>query len=159
MNRVLFKSACVEWRTPEGVFRELNDEFAFNYDPCPLGGSDDGLATLFSQWSGKRVFCNPPYGDIWKWLQRAREAELAVFLIPARTDTRWFHDLILPFASEIRFIRGRLKFGGATSDAPFPSMIIVFRAHSSDALSARSLNGSAERDGRQNQEIIEGITG
>jgi site-specific DNA-methyltransferase (adenine-specific) len=91
------------------------------------GGSDDGLATLFLPWAGRRVFVNPPYGPgIRKWLERAGEADLAVFLLPARVDTRWFHDLVLPHAREIRFIRGRLKFVGAEHPAPFPSMIVVF---------------------------------
>jgi hypothetical protein len=58
---------------------------------------------------------------------RAAEAEIAVYLIPARTDTRWFHDLVLPVASEVRFIKGRLKFGDAKTDAPFPSMLVIFR--------------------------------
>jgi hypothetical protein len=60
------------------------------------------------------------------WLQRGLEAEVTVFLLPARTDTRWFHNLILPHAREIRFCRGRLKFGGAMNSALFPSMIVVF---------------------------------
>ena len=130
MNRALFSSASVEWATPQGVYEELSEEFGgFDLDPCPLHGSQDGLARLFTEWRGKRVFINPPYtrAGFAKWLERGREADLAVFLIPARTDTKWFHDLILPYASEIRFIRGRLKFGNATSPAPFPSMIVVFR--------------------------------
>jgi hypothetical protein len=72
------------------------------------------------------VFINPPYRKIAPWLERAHEAEVAVFLIPARTDTRWFHSIVLPHAKEIRFIKGRLKFGGAKTGAPFPSMIVVF---------------------------------
>ena len=87
----------------------------------------NGSEVYNSQWKGKRVFCNPPYGPgIGKWLMRGLEADIAVFLIPARTDTRWFHEICLPFAREIRFIKGRLKFGGALKDAPFPSMIVVF---------------------------------
>ena len=98
-----------------------------DFDPCPLDGTENGLATLFVDWGGKRVFCNPPYGPgIAKWLKRGLEAELSVFLVPARTDTRWFHDIVLPKAREIRFIRGRLKFGDATNCAPFPSMVVVF---------------------------------
>jgi site-specific DNA-methyltransferase (adenine-specific) len=61
------------------------------------------------------------------FLQRFHEPQLAVYLIPARTDTRWFHELVLPFASEIRFIKGRLKFGDAKNSAPFPSMLVVYR--------------------------------
>lgn len=127
MKRVLFKSESVEWPTPKAVYDKLHEEFQFDHDPCPLGGSENGLSTLFHEWRGKRVFCNPPYGPgIREWLNRGLEADVAVFLIPARTDTRWFHDICLPNAREIRFIRGRLKFGDAQNSAPFPSMIVVF---------------------------------
>lgn len=91
------------------------------------------ILVRFRTWKGMALrlcFCpgNPPYGPgIRKWLGRAREAALAVYLLPARTDTRWFHDLCMPFASEIRFIRGRLKFGGAKYNAPFPSMLVIFK--------------------------------
>jgi site-specific DNA-methyltransferase (adenine-specific) len=125
----MFKSQTVEWPTPAAVYQALDEEFHFDFDPCPLGGSENGLATLFCSWVGKRVFCNPPYGPgLRDWLERGLDADLAVYLIPARTDTRWFHEVVLPRASEIRFIKGRLKFGGATENAPFPSMIVVFRA-------------------------------
>lgn len=127
MNRSLFSAASDRWATPAALFLALNQEFRFNYDPCPLDGSGDGLAPLFSDWTGKRVFCNPPYGPgIGEWLERGKEAELAVFLLPARTDTQWFHKFVLPLATEIRFLRGRLKFGDAVNSAPFPSMIIVY---------------------------------
>lgn len=127
LNQALFKSQTVEWPTPVAVYEALNVEFQFDFDPCPLGGTEDGLATLFCSWAGKRVFCNPPYGaGMEKWLQRGLEAAVAVFLIPARTDTRWFHDWVLPFAKEIRFIKGRLKFGDATNSAPFPSMLVIY---------------------------------
>lgn len=128
-SRVVFSSATVEWATPRGVYEALHDEFAFTLDPCPLGGTEDGLSTLFCSWENHRVFCNPSYGpEIRKWLERWREAEVAVYLLPARVDTRWFHDIVLPHASEIRFIRGRLRFGGAVNSAPFPSMLVVFRS-------------------------------
>ncbi len=129
MNRALiFSSASDRWATPPAVFDALNAEFQFDFDPCPLDGTIDGTSPLFSDWQGKRVFCNPPYGPgIGEWLKRGLEASVAVFLIPARTDVRWFHDIVLPRASEIRFIRGRLKFGDATTGAPFPSMVVVFR--------------------------------
>lgn len=129
MKRVLFSSASDRWATPKDVYARLDEEFGFDFDPCPLDGDSDGRSTLFVKWEGKRVFCNPPYGpEIGKFLARASEAELAVFLIPARTDTRWFHDLVLPNAREIRFIRGRLKFGDAKNPAPFPSMIVIFKS-------------------------------
>jgi hypothetical protein len=124
---VHFSSASDRWATPLAVYSALNDEFQFDLDPCPLDGTQDGLATLFVPWSGHRVFCNPPYGPgLGKWLERGLEAKLAVFLIPARTDTRWFHEIVLPKAKEIRFIRGRLRFGNSPGDAPFPSMVVVF---------------------------------
>jgi site-specific DNA-methyltransferase (adenine-specific) len=129
-----FKSAnyTVSWSTPKDVYAALDVEFHFDYDPCPLRdqgtAEHDGLSTLFNDWTGKRVFCNPPYGPgIGEWLTRGLQAEIAVYLIPARTDTKWFHDIVLRKAKEVRFIRGRLKFGGAKQSAPFPSMIIVFR--------------------------------
>lgn len=128
-RQVLFKSQTVEWPTPRAVYDALDAEFEFDLDPCPISGTEDGLASLFCSWAGMRVFCNPPYGpEIRRWLERAAEAEIAVYLLPARTDTKWFHDLVIPKASEIRFIKGRLKFGDATAGAPFPSMLVIFRA-------------------------------
>jgi site-specific DNA-methyltransferase (adenine-specific) len=122
-------SASPDWSTPEALYRELDAEFHFTADPCPLKSIEDGLLPLFSEWQGQRIFINCPYGpSIRKWLERAHEADVAVFLIPARTDTRWFHSIVLPQAREIRFIKGRLKFGGAKTGAPFPSMIVVFEA-------------------------------
>jgi len=127
LNKVVFKSESVEWPTPKALYEQLDAEFRFDFDPCPLGGSQDGLSRLFTRWDGRRVFCNPPYGpEIRKFLERAFEAEIAVYLLPARTDTKWFHELVLPHAKEIRFIRGRLKFGDAENSAPFPSMIVIY---------------------------------
>jgi hypothetical protein len=127
MNTALhFSSATPHWATPLAIYEELNTEFKFTLDPCPLGGSLDGLSESVV-WRGERVYCNPPYGrGLAKWLKRGLEAEIAVFLLPARTDTAWFHELCLPYASEIRFIKGRLKFGIAIHNAPFPSMVVVF---------------------------------
>ena len=125
---VHFSSATDRWGTPKAIYDALDAEFAFTFDPCPLNGTQDGTSTLFMPWTGERVFCNPPYGTKLRgFLERWNEAKLAVYLIPARTDTRWFHEIVLPFASEIRFIKGRLKFDGAKWNAPFPSMIVVFK--------------------------------
>ena len=82
-----------------------------------------------ANWGG--AFCNPPYGrEIGLWVKKAYEesekGQLVVMLLPARTDTKWFHDYILGKA-EIRFVRGRLKFGDSTNSAPFPSMVVIFR--------------------------------
>lgn len=116
-----------EWPTPKLFYAELNQEFGFDFDPCPLGGDADGSARLLNSWAGKRVFCNPPYGpEIRKFLECWRDADLAVYLLPARTDTRWFHEICLPYAREIRFVKGRLKFGDAKDCAPFPSMVVIF---------------------------------
>src|SRR6185436_7925617 len=126
-NKALFSQATDRWSTPEETYKALDAEFRFDFDPCPLDGKQDGLATLFVSWAGKRVFCNPPYGPgIRDWLIRGLEADVCVFLIPARTDTQWFHEIVLPQAREIRFIKGRLKFGGSKNSAPFPSMVVVF---------------------------------
>lgn len=128
-TRVHFSSATDRWATPREVYERLDAEFHFDFDPCPLDGKENGLSPLFVSWAGRRVFCNPPYGPgIGDWLKRGLEARLAVFLVPARTDTRWFHEIVLPNAKDIRFVKGRLRFGGATASAPFPSMIVVFEA-------------------------------
>ena len=130
-NKLFFSSQSVHWPTPKALYEKLDKEFNFNFDPCPLGEQEqDGSAPLFTQWQGRRIFCNPPYNKgISKFLERAPEADMAVFLLPARTDTSWFHDLVLPFASEIRFIRGRLCFGDPddlSKRAPFPTMLCIF---------------------------------
>lgn len=126
-TNIFFSSVSDRWTTPSDVYHQLNAEFRFNLDPCPLDGTIDGLLPLFSRWQGKRIFCNPPYGPgVRAWLDRQAETEIAVYLLPARTDTRWFHEIVLPYATEIRFVQGRLKFGGAKNCAPFPSIIVVF---------------------------------
>lgn len=134
----LFSSASVHWSTPEELLRALDAEFGpFTLDPCPLDDSATAGSPLFGKdglhrsWKGERVFCNPPYSrGIDNWLKKAAEADVAVYLLPARTDTRWFHDYAMK-ADEIRFLRGRLKFGGAKSCAPFPSLVLVYRRKSS----------------------------
>ena len=137
MNDILFSSASEEWETPQELFDKLNSIYHFNLDPastdenakCSLHFTrqDDGLS---KNWGGYRVFCNPPYGrGIGKWVQKAWEESqkpgtLAVMLLPARTDTRWFHDYCMK--GSVKFIRGRLKFGKSRNSAPFPSMIVIF---------------------------------
>jgi len=135
MNEVHYMSKTVEWATPEGLFDELDGEFGFDLDPCATKENakckkfytkeDDGLA---QSWKGRKVFMNPPYGRvIGDWVKKAATggAEIVVCLLPARTDTRWFHEYIYGKA-EIRFIKGRVKFGDGKQSAPFPSMIVVF---------------------------------
>lgn len=138
INQSLFSSANIEWATPQEVFDKLNEEFHFTLDPCALPSNakcakfytpaEDGLT---QNWEGETVFCNPPYGrQLGLWVRKCREESWkqktkVVMLIPARTDTKWFHEHIYNKA-EIRFIKGRLKFGGSKNSAPFPSMIVIF---------------------------------
>lgn len=139
MNSALFSSANDVWETPQEFFDELNEEFHFTLDPCALPANakcekyftptDNGL---IQNWEGEKVFCNPPYGRaIYNWVRKCSEEAqkkntTVVALIPARTDTRYFHEFIYYKAKEIRFIRGRLKFGGSKNSAPFPSMVVIF---------------------------------
>jgi site-specific DNA-methyltransferase (adenine-specific) len=136
MTSGMFTSNTPEWATPQWLFDELNKEFNFDLDPCSTHENakcerhytkeDDGLS---KSWGG-RVFCNPPYGkEIAKWVKKAYEESShadVVMLIPARTDTKWFHNYIYGKA-EIRFIKGRLRFGDGKTDAPFPSMIVIYK--------------------------------
>lgn len=120
---VMFSSVSAEHATPEWLLVKLDAEFGFTLDPCPVGAVWDGRLIC---WAGHRVFCNPPYGrGISSWLAKASEAVVAVYLLPARTDTKWFHEQVLR-AREVRFVRGRLRFGGAVHNAPFPSLVAVF---------------------------------
>ncbi len=130
---VHFSSQRLDWQTPRAVYEALDAEFGFNDDPCPVVDPEfclrqDGLCR---DW-GTVTFCNPPYGtEIGKWVSKAyqqwRQGKTVVLLIPSRTDTRWWHGYVMK-ATEIRFIEGRLKFGDATTSAPFPSCIVVFQA-------------------------------
>lgn len=137
-GEALFSSKTGEWETPRAFFDVLDAEFHFTLDPCcneqnkkcekHYTKEQDGLK---QSWAGERVFCNPPYGrDVGKWIQKSAEEKkrgaLVVLLLPARVDTKWFHELIVPNA-EIRFVKGRLKFGGKKESAPFPSMVAIMR--------------------------------
>lgn len=136
-HNALFSKATDNWATPQWLFDSLDEEFHFDLDVCASEENakcktfytkeQDGL---LMPWNGT-VWCNPPYGRvIEKWVRKAHDyaksGGTAVMLIPARTDTKWFHDYVYG-QMEIRFLRGRVKFGGRKSGAPFPSMVIVFR--------------------------------
>ena len=127
----------VEWETPQWLFDQLNTEFGFTVDACATPENakckrdytpeQDGLV---QNWGGEIVWCNPPYGrEMPKWIAKAHSEAIkgatVVMLIPSRTDTKAFHDYLLGQA-ELRFLRGRLKFGDSKSPAPFPSMVAVF---------------------------------
>ena len=134
---VHFKHETTLWSTPQGLFDALDAEFHFTTDVC-ADASNAKCAHYFSpaqdglrqRWEGT-VWCNPPYGaEISRWVQKAFEASLygatVVCLLPARTDTRWWHQYVLPCA-EIRYLPGRQRFGESGNSAPFPSAVVVFR--------------------------------
>lgn len=133
-KKVLFSSQTELWETPQTFFDDLNEEFHFDCDVCALPENakcknfytpkDDGLS---KNWGGT-CWCNPPYGrKVGEWVKKASEADATVvMLLPARTDTKWFHEYIYKKA-ETRFIKGRLKFGNSNNSAPFPSMVVIFR--------------------------------
>lgn len=140
MNKnLMFSSERMDWETPQDFFDKLNVEFHFTLDPCANEQNakckkfytieQDGLT---QSWQGEIVFCNPPYGrELSKWVEKAYKESrkpntIVVMLIPARTDTKYFHQYIYK-KSEIRFIKGRLKFGNSTNGAPFPSMVVVMK--------------------------------
>ncbi|KMK75433.1 DNA N-6-adenine-methyltransferase [Alkalihalobacillus pseudalcaliphilus] len=135
----MFSSATDKWATPPDFFAKLDAEFNFMLDAAAdatnakcaryFTAEDDGLT---QDWAGETVWLNPPYGRgiTGKWMRKAyeesRKGATVVCLVPARTDTRWFHDYVLG-KSEIRFVKGRLKFGGSKSGAPFPSIVVIYR--------------------------------
>jgi phage N-6-adenine-methyltransferase len=138
INTGLFTSKTDMWATPQDFFDKLNEEFHFELDVCAtkenakcdrwFGQDIDGLK---QNWNYERVWMNPPYGrEIGKWVKKASEAMggVVVCLLPARTDTRYFHNYIYKNPrAEIRFLKGRLKFGGSKNSAPFPSMVVIFK--------------------------------
>ena len=124
---VHFSSQRLDWKTPKAVYQVLDAEFSFDFDPCPSNPNFNGLAVNWGQCN----FVNPPYGrEIQKWIKKgykeSQKGKVIVFLIPSRTDTRWWHDYCMK-ANEIRFIKGRLKFDDQKNSAPFPSAIVIFR--------------------------------
>jgi len=126
------KSLTDNWGTPKNLYENLNDEFDFDFDPCPYRNDFDGLKI---DWK-KRNFVNPPYSNIKDWAKKCRDEQkkgnLSVLLIPPRTDTKYFHEYIYKYA-ELRFIKGRLKFQNLEKPkekpkpAPIPSMLCIFR--------------------------------
>ena len=136
---LMFSSKTDLWSTPQDFFDLLDKEFGFTLDACALPSNakcklyytkeDDGLS---KPWGGV-TWCNPPYGrNIGAWVKKGRDAgtdgATVVMLLPARTDTKWFHEYIWQKENvEVRFVKGRLKFGDGKDSAPFPSMIVIFR--------------------------------
>lgn len=138
-TKVLFSSKEEKWATPQDFFDKLNDEFHFTLDAAASPDNakcanyfteeQDGLV---QSWGGHTVWCNPPYcRKTGLWVKKAYEEHqrtgcTVVMLLPSRTDVRWFHDYILGKA-EIRFIKGRLKFGGSKNSAPFANIVVIYR--------------------------------
>ena len=156
-QHVMFSAKSDDWTTPRPLFDALNEEFQFDIDGaatkqnalCPkYYGIDNGGKgkpeclgdALFGGWAiGSRIFINPPYSKCKEFVAKAKQEMLinrvtSVLLVPSRTDTKWFHDHVWDrqrhqpqWCTEVRFLKGRLKFGGGLNSAPFPSMLIIFR--------------------------------
>lgn len=135
INKGLFTSKTDLWETPQDFFNKLNEEFNFELDVCATKHNakckkyytkeHDGLQ---QEWRGM-CWMNPPYGrEIGKWMKKAYESSLdgatVVCLVPARTDTKWWHEYCME--GEIRLVKGRLKFGDSKNSAPFPSAVVIF---------------------------------
>lgn len=142
ISGALYSARSEEWSTPKDFFLKLNHEFRFTLDPCAsrwnakcrrfFTKKQNGL---LRNWSGERVFLNPPYGRfIADWKRKARKealnGALVVCLVHARTDTRWWHENVQGITDEVRFVKGRLRFETSTgrlSSAPFPSAVVIYR--------------------------------
>lgn len=144
-TEVIFSKKSDEWETPIELFNKLNQEFKFVLDPCAnennakcerwFSMEENGLC---QSWVGGNVWCNPPYSNVKEWVKKAYYEMVdyhvtTVMLLPSRTDTRYFHGYIWDRSNnqfrrgiKVRFLKGRLKFGGATNSAPFPSMLVIF---------------------------------
>jgi site-specific DNA-methyltransferase (adenine-specific) len=138
-TEVMFSSATDLWSTPQDLFDKIHKAFNFTLDPCANKDNtkcskfyteeDNGLS---KQWAGEMVFCNPPYSKIKDWVAKCYQEShdwgntRVIMLIPARVDTRYFHDYVFKYAKAICFIKGRLKFGDSKNSAPFPSALILF---------------------------------
>ena len=135
VNKGMFTSNTDLWATPQDFFDKMNEEFDFEIDVCANDKNHkcdkyftEEMDGLNQEWTGI-CWMNPPYGrEIGKWVKKAYESSLkgatVVCLLPARTDTKWWHEYCMK--GEIRLIKGRLKFGDSKNSAPFPSAVVVF---------------------------------
>lgn len=136
-QKVVFSSAKDEWATSQDFYDGLNSRYNFTLDPC-ADSTNSKCSTFFTEaqdglsqdWGGHTVFCNPPYSKAKEWVKKGYEESkklntTVVMLVAARTDTKFFHDYCLK-ADKVFFIKSRLKFGGSTNSAPFPSIVVVF---------------------------------
>lgn len=159
---VHFSSKRGDHGTPQWLFDRLNERFKFKMDLAASGKNklcdkyfsekDNGLELTWPKgWS----WCNPPYGkSLIYWAKKAyeqsEEGRDCIMLLPARTDTKWFHQYILPFASAVIFIRGRLTFKGEPASAPFPSMLVVWKKREAGVdISIKTISKAKEiKDGK-----------
>jgi len=149
MNPIFTSSKTDEWTTPDWLYKQLDDEFHFEADmaatkentKCNIYFSKEvGVSALKTDWwnyNATVLWCNPPYNNLEGWIKHGYDASLhgctVVYLLPTtKTDQPFWHDIIIPYASEIRFIRGRVKFGGSLNSAPFPSVVVVFKPQTKD---------------------------
>ena len=138
IQKAMVSSNTNEWATPRKFFDNLNAEFNFTLDPCST--HENALCEkhytiaengLLQEWTDEIVFMNPPYGrQIHLWIKKAWEESLrgatVVCLIKPTTDTKYWHEFIFPYAAQVRFIKGRLKFGNSNDAAPFSSAVVIF---------------------------------
>ena len=135
INKGMMTSNTDMWATPQDFFDKLNKEFNFQLDVCAVSENakcdkyfSPEVDGLNQEWEGV-CWMNPPYGRaIGKWVKKAYESSLngatVVGLLPSRTDTKWWHEYCMK--GEVRFVKGRLKFGDGKSPAPFPSAVVIF---------------------------------
>lgn len=137
--QVYYSSEDLKWETPQDFYDKLDEEFGFTLDPCCVAETakcstfftpeEDGLK---QSWKGHTVFMNPPYGrEIGPWMAKAAEESAmhrieVVCLVPSRTDPKWWHDTVMAYGANVRFVKGRLKFGNSDTGAPFSSAVIIF---------------------------------
>lgn len=133
---VHFSSKKMDWATPDSLYNRLHELYSFDLDAAASAENarclryyDERTDGLTQSWEGARVWCNPPYGrHVVEWVNKAiaerKRARLIVMLVPARTDTRWFH--LAVETARVEFLKGRLKFKGAVSSAPFPSALLIW---------------------------------
>jgi phage N-6-adenine-methyltransferase len=132
MAKFLFGKKADDVETPDDLYKMLDKKFHFDHDPCPLFGKDDPKVpnALHSSW-GKSNFVNPPYSNIKPFLKKAirekKKGKTSVFLIPARTETTYWHKYVFGKAREIRFIKGRVRFKGFKNPSPFPVAVVIYK--------------------------------
>ena len=143
IQKDMYTSKSDEWETPEAFFQDLDREFHFDLDVCASDDNhkceryftkeQDGLS---QNWGGNIVWCNPPYSNVKAWIRKCyyeghKPTTIVVVLVFSRTDTKWWQNYV-QHRCEVRFVKGRLKFNGSKSNAPFPSALCIYRGPEED---------------------------